>query len=112
MNTGDENFLKARLSKQFPHNEQASFHFKVVETGQKDEQRQITDKKQQQLKDARKQINDGRLKVVKQYMDFYSDMIKSVIRENNAEIYVQLTGFLRASQSLLQYSNSLNRSPQ
>ena len=46
MNTGDENFLKARLSKQFPHNEQASFHFKVVEIGQKDEQRQITDKKQ------------------------------------------------------------------
>jgi len=43
-------------------------------------------------------------------MDFYSEMIKNVIKENNSEIYFQLKGFLRASQNLLTYSNSLSRS--
>lgn len=32
-------------------------------------------------------MNDGKLKVVKHYMEFYSDLIKTVIKENNTEIY-------------------------
>ena len=39
------------------------------------------------IDNTRAQINDGRLKVVKRYMDFYSDLIKTVIKENNTEIY-------------------------
>jgi hypothetical protein len=70
----------------------------------------MVDKKREPINLARTQINDGRLKVVKRYMDFYSDLIKTVIKENNTEIYSQLTAFVRASSALLSYSNSVNRS--
>ncbi len=36
----------------------------------------------------RKEINEGRLKVVDAYMKFYSDLIKDAIFRNNSEIHL------------------------
>lgn len=76
--------LQVRLANQFPHNEQVTCIFNFDDKQKKGPQKT---KEKETLDTTRAQINDGKLKVVKHYMEFYSDLIKTVIKENNTEIY-------------------------
>lgn len=61
------------------------------------------------LQQNRKEINEGRLKVVEEYMDFYSGVIREAIIRNNSEIYVELRKFIQDSTNQLVAQLHANR---
>ena len=65
----------------------------------------------QQAKMAKKELNDKKIKVVKEYMSFYDDLIKKTIKKNNEEIYNSLHLYLKSTSDklMLTASNPNNR---
>ena len=60
---------------------------------------------------AKKEMNDKKIKVVKEYMSFYDDLIKKTIKKNNEEIYNSLHLYLKSTSDklMLTASNPNNR---
>ena len=51
-------------------------------------------------------MNDIKIKVVKDYMNFYDDLIKKTIKKNNEEIYNSLHLYLQSTSDKLMLTSS------
>jgi len=88
------NFIERTYLSHYSHNAQATSFFVESKASKPIPKISSVDTR---LFYNRQEINEGRLKVVSEYMKFYSDVIKEAISRNNCEIYTELKKFIESS---------------